>query len=121
MEPNREHGYCILHPVKMRDAWFNPFPIRMNREYNKVTELDEEEQNQILALHGVSTGNTVVKEVPKTDRPDGKTLIKRPPSSVHDDKVFDNEVAEDEEEFVPINFDDDRELSVPDWMLYESH
>ena len=36
-------------------------------------------------------------------------------------KFFDNEVAEDEEEFVPINFDDDRELSVPDWMLYESH
>ena len=121
MEPNREHGYCVLHPVKMRDAWFNPFPIRMNREFNKVTELDEEEQLQILALHGVATGNTTVKEVPKTDRPDGKTLIKRPPSSVHDDKAFDSEVAVDEEEFTPINFDDDRELSVPEWMLYESH
>jgi DNA replication initiation complex subunit (GINS family) len=105
----------------MRDAWFNPFPIRMNREFNKVTELDEEEQNQILALHGVATGNTTVKEVPKTDRPDGKTLIKRPSSSVHDDKVFDNEVEEDEEEFIPIDLSDDRELSVPDWMLYESH
>ena len=81
----------------------------------------EEEQNHILALHGVSTGNTVVKEVPKKDRPDGKTLIKRPSSSVHDDKVFDNEVEEDEEEFIPIDLSDDRELSVPDWMLYESH
>jgi hypothetical protein len=121
MEPNREHGYCILHPVKMRDAWFNPFPIRMNREYNKVTELDEEEQQQILALHGVATGNTAVKEVPKTDRPDGKTLIKRPPSSVFDENVSGSQIAEDEEEFVPLNFDDDRELSVPDWMLYESH
>ena len=121
MEPNREHGYCILHPVKMRDAWFNPFPIRMNREFNKVTELDEEEQNQILALHGVATGNTAVKEVPKTDRPDGKTIIKRPSSSIHDDKVFDNEVEQDEEEFTPIDLTDDRELSVPDWMLYESH
>ena len=31
------------------------------------------------------------------------------------------EAEEDEEEFATINFDDDRELSVPDWMLYESH
>jgi hypothetical protein len=120
MEPNREHGYCVLHPVKMRDAWFNPFPVRMNREYNKVTELDEEEQQQILALHGVATGNTTVKEVPSSSRPDGKTPIKRPPGSAFDDKVFDTEVDE-EEEFTPVNLDDDRELSVPEWMLYESH
>ena len=120
MEPNREHGYCVLHPVKMRDAWFNPFPVRMNREYNKVTELDEEEQQQILALHGVATGNTTVKEVPSSSRPDGKTPIKRPPGSTFDDKVFDTEVDE-EEEFTPVNLDDDRELSVPEWMLYESH
>ena len=118
MEPNREHGYCILHPVKMRDAWFNPFPVRMNREYNKVSELDEEEQQQILALHGVATGNTIVKEVPKAD---GKTLIKRPPTSAFDDKVFDNNTDDEEEEFTPLNIDDDRELAVPEWMLYESH
>jgi hypothetical protein len=104
----------------MRDAWFNPFPVRMNREYNKVTELDEEEQQQILALHGVATGNTTVKEVPSSSRPDGKTPIKRPPGSAFDDKVFDTEVDE-EEEFTPVNLDDDRELSVPEWMLYESH
>jgi hypothetical protein len=91
----------------------------MKREYNKVTEIDEAEQQQILALHGVATGNTVVKELPKEERPDGKTPIKRTKTSVHDDKVFDNEVEEDEEEFVQINFDDDRELSVPDWMLHE--
>jgi len=72
-------------------------------------------------LHGVATGNTTVKEVPKTDRPDGKTPIKRSPSSAHDEKSHDNEAEEDEEEFTTINFDDDRELSVPDWMLYESH
>jgi hypothetical protein len=119
MEPNREHGYCILHPVKMRDAWFNPFPIRMNREYNKVTELDEEEQQQILALHGVATGNTVVKEVPKTDRPDGKTPIRRPTIISNDGTVVDNVLELDEEEFVPLNLDDNRELSVPDWMIYE--
>jgi hypothetical protein len=92
----------------------------MNREYNKVTELDEEEQQQILALHGVATGNTTVKEVPSSSRPDGKTPIKRPPGSAFDDKVFDTEVDE-EEEFTPVNLDDDRELSVPEWMLYESH
>jgi hypothetical protein len=117
MEPNREHGFCILHPVKMRDAWFNPFPIRMNREYNKVTELDEEEQQQILALHGVATGNTVVKEVPKETRPDGKTPIKRTKQSEDEDGVV-NEIDE-EEEFVPVNLDDSRELSVPDWLIYE--
>jgi hypothetical protein len=103
----------------MRDAWFNPFPIRMNREYNKVTELDEEEQQQILALHGVATGNTVVKEVPKTDRPDGKTPIRRPTITSNDGTVVDNVLELDEEEFVPLNLDDNRELSVPDWMIYE--
>jgi hypothetical protein len=117
MEPNREHGYCILHPVKMRDAWFNPFPIRMNREYNKVSELDDEEQQQILALHGVATGNTVVKEVPKETRPDGKTPIKRTKQSEDADSAV-NEIDE-EEEFVPVNLDDSRELSVPDWLIYE--
>jgi hypothetical protein len=102
----------------MRDAWFNPFPVRMNREYNKVTELDEEEQQQILALHGVATGNTTVKEVPKID---GKTPIKRPATSAFDDKVFDDDSIEEPENFAPLNLDDDRELSVPEWMLYESH
>jgi hypothetical protein len=117
MEPNREHGYCILHPVKMRDAWFNPFPIRMNREFNKVTELEEEEQQQILALHGVATGNTTVKELPKTD---GKTPIKRP-ASAFDDNVFDKDQVEEEDDYTPVNLDDDRELQVPDWMLFEQH
>jgi len=117
MEPNREHGYCILHPVKMRDAWFNPFPIRMNREFNKVTELEEEEQQQILALHGVATGNTTIKELPKTD---GKTPIKRP-ASAFDDNVFDKDQVEEEDDYTPVNLDDDRELQVPDWMLFEQH
>jgi sulfate adenylyltransferase len=111
----------MLHPVEgVTQECDIPFPVRMNREYNKVTELDEEEQQQILALHGVATGNTTVKEVPSSSRPDGKTPIKRPPGSAFDDKVFDTEVDE-EEEFTPVNLDDDRELSVPEWMLYESH
>ena len=30
-----------------------------------------------------------------------------------------DQTESDEEEFVPLNLDDNRELSVPDWMIYE--
>ena len=50
MEPNREKGYCVFHPVKMRDAWFNPFPVRMNPEYNKVEEMTPEEKEILQRL-----------------------------------------------------------------------
>jgi replicative DNA helicase len=110
MEPNKEHGYCILHPVKMRDAWFNPFPVRMNREFNKISEFDEEEEKNILALHGVATGNTTVKEIPTESRSDGKTPIKR--NKNQDD-------LDDTEEIEIIDFDDETELNIPSYMCYD--
>jgi replicative DNA helicase len=62
IEPNREKNYCILHPVKMRDAYFFPFPIALDPEYNKIREMDEREKETIMAFHDLSNGQ-------KTDKP----------------------------------------------------
>lgn len=67
MEPNREQGYCIFHPVKMRDAWFNPFPVRLEADYNRVRELSESEKETIMASHAMASGNT------KSTKTDEKT------------------------------------------------
>jgi replicative DNA helicase len=44
MEPNRDENICWYHPVKMRDAWFQPFAARWVSEYNKVVELSDSQQ-----------------------------------------------------------------------------
>lgn len=110
MEPNRDLGYCVLHPVKMRDAWFHPFPVRLNSIFNKVEEIDEEEQQQIMGLHGVATGNKIVKET------GDKTPIKDKTNAFNSEEMFDNnEITE--EEIVNIDMSNDEELDVSDWML----
>lgn len=104
MEPNREKGYCIFHPVKMRDAWFNPFPVRMNPEYNKVEELSVEEQVAIMGLHAASNGVvTSTDKVP--DKPTGKTPLNTKRNE-DDDSLFDKPV-----------YDDDEEITIADWVL----
>jgi replicative DNA helicase len=110
MEPNRDLGYCVLHPVKMRDAWFHPFPVRLNSIFNKVEEIDEEEQQQIMGLHGVATGNKIVKET------SDKTPIKDKTNAFNSEEMFDNKEI-DEEEIVKIDMSNDEELDVSDWML----
>lgn len=96
MEPNREQGYCILHPVKMRDAWFQPFPITMDSIYNKVREMDEEEQQKLMGMHSITSGAKVVKTV---------DAVK--PSFA---------LEEDEEEISPIDITDDN-IEMMDWNL----
>lgn len=101
MEPNREKGYCIFHPVKMRDAWFNPFPVRMNPEYNKVEEMSLEEQQNIMGLHAASNG--IVTSTDKISG--GKTPL--------------NTKKDEDPEFVydlPSN-DDEEEINLADWVL----
>jgi hypothetical protein len=110
MEPNRDLGYCVLHPVKMRDAWFHPFPVRLNSIFNKVEEIDEEEQQQIMGLHGVATGNKIVKET------SDKTPIKDKTNAFNSEEMFNNKEI-DEEEIVKIDMSNDEELDVSDWML----
>jgi hypothetical protein len=110
MEPNRDLGYCVLHPVKMRDAWFHPFPVRLNSIFNKVEEIDEEEQQQIMGLHGVATGNKIVKET------SDKTPIKDKTNAFNSEEMFDNKEI-DEEEIAKIDMSNDEELDVSDWML----
>jgi hypothetical protein len=95
MEPNREKGYCILHPVKMRDAWFHPFPIAMDSEYNKVRELDIIEQEQIMAMHHLNNGSQV---------------------TMSSKSQKDEEIAPDET-YEPVNYDDTEEINLSEWHL----
>ena len=103
MEPNREKGYCVFHPVKMRDAWFNPFPVRMNPEYNKVEEMSAEEQLTIMGLHAASNGI-----VTSTDKviTGGKTPLNTKKDEESPDFVYDVPTGDDEEE-----------INLADWVL----
>ena len=103
MEPNREKGYCIFHPVKMRDAWFNPFPVRMNPEYNKVEEMSVEEQQTIMGLHAASNG--VVTSTDKIPT-GGKTPMNTKKEEEDPEFVYDIPTADDEEE-----------INLADWVL----
>jgi len=107
MEPNREKGYCVLHPVKMRDAWFKPFPIAMDSDFNKVRELSPEEQEQIMAMHAMNSGATVVPT--KTKIEDKNEFGKTPLSGSNQ--------TEEDEFFEPIKFDAEEELHVEDWAI----
>jgi hypothetical protein len=109
MEPNREEGYCVLHPVKMRDAWFHPFPIRMNSDFNKVEELSLQEQEHIMSMHMISKGATVTPT--STVSNSGKTPI----GSKNSDKELTHELPEDEEE--PVNNFPDEEIDLAGWVL----
>jgi hypothetical protein len=104
MEPNREKGYCVLHPVKMRDAWFHPFPIRMNPEFNKVEEMSIEEQQNIMALHAMANGATAV---PTSSVPASQSKTPMPkPKAVEDDDFYET-----------IDTSDDEEIVLADWVL----
>ena len=107
MEPNREKGYCILHPVKMRDAWFKPFPIAMDSDFNKVRELTPEEQDQIMALHAMNSGATVTPTKTKLD--DKTESGKTPLSGARD--------IDEEDLYEPIKFNAEEELHVEDWAI----
>jgi hypothetical protein len=107
MEPNKEEKYCIFHPVKMRDAWFHPFPVRMETEYNKVRQLTEEEQSQIMAMHAMSSGAPTAST---------KDLVKKP-APAHMPKSPEG-APDQEEEFVPLNLDDEEmELDLSEWNI----
>ena len=106
MEPNREKGYCILHPVKMRDAFFHPFPIAMDPEYNKVREMDKEEQEQIMGLHQMSNGATTVTKPAASD-----TALEKVPMKKR------NDVQQDDEEIFVVPDNDDDEIEITDWVL----
>jgi hypothetical protein len=104
MEPNREKGYCVFHPVKMRDAWFNPFPVRMNPEYNKVEEMTPEEQETIMGYHTAASGNVTVKSTSEVTG--GKTPL-------HPKKLDEVE----EIGFERVQDDDEEEINLADWVL----
>ena len=103
IEPNKEENYCILHPVKMRDAFFAPFPVRMEPEYNKMRELSAEEQLKILAMHAMSNGQPVgTKEIDTSTTKAPKATMPKIPSTIE----------EAEEEFVPLNLDEEQDMSL---------
>ena len=109
MEPNKEQGYCIFHPVKMRDAYFTPFPVRMEPEFNKVRELSEEEQMQILAMHAMSNGlpvTTTKDNIPPKRNAMPSVPVEELPTSIEED-----------EEIPTIDTSIDMELDLSSWSL----
>lgn len=105
MEPNKEKGYCVLHPVKMRDAMFRAFPVAMDQAYNKVRELSPEEQEVIMSMHSMVTGNATVTPTSGTDST-GKTPLNKTKVETDED-----------EEFVMPKFDDEEEIDLAGWVL----
>ena len=105
MEPNREKQYCILHPVKMRDAWFHPFPIRMDSEFNKVREMSMEEQQTIMALHSIQNGSPISTANSTVDK-SGKTPLK-------------SHITDEDDEGSTIDFEklEKEEIDLADWVL----
>jgi replicative DNA helicase len=78
MEPNKEQGYCIFHPV------------RMEPEFNKVRELTEDEQTQIMAMHAMSNGlpvNTTKDTTPKKNAMPSVPVQELPTSIEEDDEL----------------------------------
>jgi predicted ATP-dependent serine protease len=106
MEPNKEHGYCILHPVKMRDAHFQPFPVSLNPDYNKINELTKEEQEAIMGKHNALSGSTVstVKATPE----EAKTPMRKPKANSEEEEV---------EYYDKVDISNDEELDLADWVL----
>jgi replicative DNA helicase len=105
IEPNREKNYCILHPVKMRDAYFFPFPVSLDPEYNKIREMDEREKETIMTFHDLTKGN-------KTDKPTAEVKTINPIGN----PVVSND--EDEEEFKPLSTDSEIDtLDLSKWSL----
>jgi replicative DNA helicase len=54
LEPNQEENTCWYHPVKMRDAWFKPFPASFIPEYNKVEEMTD---SQVSAMEFIKSAD----------------------------------------------------------------
>jgi hypothetical protein len=74
----------------MRDAYFTPFPVRMEPEFNKVRELTEDEQTQIMAMHAMSNGlpvNTTKDTTPKKNAMPSVPVQELPTSIEEDDEL----------------------------------
>lgn len=54
IEPDKENNIAVFHPVKMRDAYFEPFVAMWDAQYNKVMPLTEHDQEQWKILKGLS-------------------------------------------------------------------
>jgi len=96
----------------MRDAWFQPFPVAMDSEFNKVRELDEVEQQQILAMHALSSGATPVT----TSSVNADSKATKTPLSSHKPKVEEEDKDEDELILTKDDFEDE-EIDLAPWML----
>ena len=90
----------------MRDAHFQPFPVALNPDYNKIKELTKEEQEAIMGKHSALSGSTVstVKSVPE----ETKTPMRKPKATQEE---------EEEEFFEKVDISNDEELDLADWVL----
>jgi len=95
VEPDKQFGRNIYHPVKMRDAMFDPFAARVDPVYNRIYPIPEEDQPEHLRRESAtssSSSDNRVKKVHNTVEEDTSMddLILHLPS---DDEI--NEIDED--------------------------
>ena len=53
LEPDKENNLAVYHPVKMRDAWFEPCISQWDTTYNKVLPLTQEDQKYWKKIKGM--------------------------------------------------------------------
>lgn len=67
LEPDRDNNITWYHPVKMRDARFQPFCTQCIPEFNKIEEMSPDEQEKWSNLRRVETGTTEARKIVKTN------------------------------------------------------
>ena len=84
---------------------FRAFPVAMDQAYNKVRELSPEEQEVIMSMHSMVTGNATVTTTSSKDN-SGKTPLNKT-----------KEETDEDDEVIFTKFEDDEEIDLAGWVL----
>jgi replicative DNA helicase len=66
METDKDNNLVTYHPVKMRDAQFESFQARFDRSCNRITEIEQDENVELITVEANST-DTPVNELKFVD------------------------------------------------------
>jgi replicative DNA helicase len=108
MEPYRDEGVCVFHPVKMRDAWFHPFPAQLRREFNEVASMNEEEKEEWMIQHRMGTAASNTPASSNSGRSSTRSEHRPLPPAAADD---------DGDSWTPEETTSDASLDLGDWSL----
>lgn len=84
LEPDKDTGEAIIHPVKIRDTWFSPFCIKWDSMHNGCYALSDEEQEEwriqkgyTLVKNGGDNKSIIDESTTVSSNDDGDMLIQR--------------------------------------------